>query len=105
MENRPYSSDPADDEALMAALGRLALRAAELGELLHGIAFNLSPEHAEKSAKSMVGARISMARKVVLCNSPSLNLKKDFMEFCAYCESLLEKRNSPIHATLIPGDI
>jgi hypothetical protein len=103
--NRWETDDLAHNEPLMAAIGRIALRSAELAEMLDAITWRLDHDAGKRSCEKMLGQKIDIARKAAKSSlSPQPQLKDQFVEFCDHVSSLLRERNSPIHSTFIPND-
>ena len=101
------SDDIADNEPLMAAIGKIALRSAELGEIFDSIASRLDQAASKKCRKSMLGFKVGLVRKVVE-HAPVLSgyprLTQQFIEFCDDVDAILHERNSPIRSTFIQDD-
>jgi hypothetical protein len=97
-----------DDERLMAAIGRIAVRAAELGEQIDLILRRLRPnEPAGKWHKLPLGLKLNEAIKASNNGLMQANagLRMALVEFCNDCLSLLvPNRNSAIHSTYILDD-
>jgi hypothetical protein len=99
--------DPTEHEPLMAAIGRIAVRAAELGDHIDYCVSLLRPGTPKwKSARLMLGAKLEAAMEAAnegtLARNPGL--KAAFVELCNACLGLLPDRNSPVHSTYIVDD-
>ena len=68
MASRWGSNDPADNEPLMAAIGRIAVRSAELAEIIQAIIHRLDKAEALKTRDMMIMRRIGKAAKVAKAN-------------------------------------
>ena len=95
----------AENEPLMAAIGRIALRSAELGETIDAIAGKLDPRARLKCKGLMLGKKIELTKQIVereLASYPEL--VNQFRSFCNHVFSLLNDRNSPLHSTFLADD-
>jgi hypothetical protein len=94
-----------DDERLMAAIGRIAVRAAELGEHLDLILKRLRPsEPISKWHEMMLGRKL---REVIAASAESKlhgnpGLQARIVQYCeAWRTMLVPDRNSAVHSTYI----
>jgi hypothetical protein len=103
----PFLDDVADNEPLMVALGRIALRSAELGKAVDDVTRQLDPAQGKKSRRLMLGRKLDLAQKTAraaLSTEPELRDK--FVLFCNDTRKLIKQvRNSPIHSTYLPDDV
>src|SRR5690349_1025062 len=96
--------EPVDHEPWMAAIGRIAVRAAELGELIDNITSGVRPGERGKDRNGrMIGRKLSEAMEAsgegLLNGNPEL--ASAFVTFCNHCLSLLPDRNGAVHSTYL----
>lgn len=91
----------------MFALGRIALRSAELGEAVDDVTRQLDVEKGKKSRRLMLGRKLALAKETAttaLSSAPEL--REQLISFCADTLSLIKQiRNSPIHSTYLHDDV
>ena len=87
-------------EALLSAVGLVAIRAAELGEAIDNAISRLTGHSAARSARLQFGQKLACAKRVAgkrLADLPGL--QKAFVDLCDDCLALLPERHSAVHST------
>jgi hypothetical protein len=91
-----------DHKQLMAAVGRIAVRAAELGDIIDGITKQLRPDEPWRVRnRRMIGQKLHAAMAATREGKLGGNrgLAFEIICFCRQCLRLLPDRNSAVHST------